>query len=329
MRASPAGFPEGFGRYVEAYGLGPPYDRVAALARRLARGQPTVYDVVRSIQSHLRTEYAYNEHPPRRALPLVAFLLKDRLGYCQHFSGAMALMLRMLGIPTRVAAGFTPGSYNADTHEYRVRDLDAHSWVEVWFDGVGWVPFDPTPSVAPADSQSGVNDASASGGAAGADERQDSPKPDGAEAPAGAGGGESSESGGPALGAWAAVAALIVAALAALAVLGVRARGRRPHGLEAEEAEIAALVRVLARSGEPATGGLTLRRLEARLEHAAAPEATQYARMLRERRYAPSGGPLPDGAARRQLRRALMRGRGLRARVAALAAMPPVSFRRG
>ena len=50
----------------------------------------------------------------------------------------------MSGIPARVAAGFSPGSYNKDTREYRVRDLDAHSWVEVWFTGIGWVPFDPS-----------------------------------------------------------------------------------------------------------------------------------------------------------------------------------------
>ncbi len=66
----------------------------------------------------------------------------------------MALMLRMAGIPARVASGFSPGSYNKDSGEYRVRDLDAHSWVEVYFTGIGWVPFDPTPSAAPAESQS-------------------------------------------------------------------------------------------------------------------------------------------------------------------------------
>ena len=119
--------------------LGPPlpdeYEPVERLARRLARGQPTTYDVVRAVQRHLRSEYTYGERPPRREFPLPAFLFRDRIGYCQQFSGAMALMLRMLGIPARVAAGFTPGSYNADTKEYRVRDLDAHSWVEVWFDG--------------------------------------------------------------------------------------------------------------------------------------------------------------------------------------------------
>ena len=63
----------------------------------------------------------------------------------------MALMLRMSGIPARVVSGFSPGSFNRDTGEYRVRDLDAHSWVEVYFPDIGWVTFDPTPAAAPAD----------------------------------------------------------------------------------------------------------------------------------------------------------------------------------
>ena len=79
----------------------------------------------------------------------------------------MALMLRMLGVPTRVAAGFSPGSYNRDTGEYRIRDLDAHSWVEVYFTGIGWVPFDPTPTAAPAESQSAAAAASAASAGAG------------------------------------------------------------------------------------------------------------------------------------------------------------------
>jgi hypothetical protein len=66
-------------------------------------------------------------------------------GYCQHFAGAMALMLRYLGIPARVAAGFTSGSYDADSHEWTVTDHEAHDWVEVYFPGWGWIPFDPTP----------------------------------------------------------------------------------------------------------------------------------------------------------------------------------------
>ena len=105
---------------------------------------------MKAVENHLQRDYRYSERPPSRDVPLAAFLFEDRVGYCQQFSGAMALLLRMAGIPVRVAAGFSPGSYNRDTGEYRVRDLDAHSWVEVYFEGIGWVPFDPTPTAAPA-----------------------------------------------------------------------------------------------------------------------------------------------------------------------------------
>src|SRR5205814_7918095 len=117
------------------------------------------YDVVRRTETYLQDRFSYNEQPPPRRYPLAAFLLRDRVGYCQQFSGAMALMLRMDGIPARVAAGFSPGIYDSTTKEYRVRDLDAHSWVEVWFHGIGWVPFDPTPTTSPASSQSAGRDA--------------------------------------------------------------------------------------------------------------------------------------------------------------------------
>src|SRR5204863_3849194 len=73
------------------------------------------------------------------------FVTRTKAGYCQHFAGAMALMLRYLGIPARVAAGFTSGSYDSQKHEWRVYDRNAHTWVEVWFKGYGWLPFDPTP----------------------------------------------------------------------------------------------------------------------------------------------------------------------------------------
>ena len=70
-------------------------------------------------------------------------VIDTKTGYCQHFAGAMALMLRLLGIPARVAAGFVPGHYQDDF--WQVTDHDAHTWVEVWFRGYGWLPFDPTP----------------------------------------------------------------------------------------------------------------------------------------------------------------------------------------
>ncbi len=77
---------------------------------------------------------------------LAQFMLSVKAGYCQMFSGSMALVLRLHGIPTRVAVGFTPGVRTSLTGPYQVTDRDAHSWVEVYFPGYGWQPFDPTPT---------------------------------------------------------------------------------------------------------------------------------------------------------------------------------------
>ena len=90
--------------------------------------------------------------PPEGVPPLEHFLFEGKAGYCQHFSGAMALLLRMGGVPARVATGFSPGGFRRRQGEWVVRDRDAHSWVEAWFDGIGWVTFDPTPSATPARS---------------------------------------------------------------------------------------------------------------------------------------------------------------------------------
>jgi transglutaminase-like putative cysteine protease len=93
-------------------------------------------------------DFSYDEQPPARpgVPPLVAFVNDHRRGYCQHFAGAMALMLRYLGIPARVGAGFTTGRYDAEEGVWTVSDTNAHTWVEVWFAGYGWLPFDPTPN---------------------------------------------------------------------------------------------------------------------------------------------------------------------------------------
>jgi transglutaminase-like putative cysteine protease len=304
-----------------------PYGRMLGLARRLARGQDTTYDVVRSVQRHLRSRYIYSERPPKRPLPLVAFLFRDKVGYCQQFSGAMALMLRMLDIPARVAGGFTPGSYDEKAKEYRVRDLDAHSWVEVWFNGLGWVPFDPTPSIAPADSQSSADAASASSSANAGGEVPDQrafPEQGG-----GASGASDGDDGRPPVTGWLLLAALAVVTTGVLAVRRWHPElGRRGRPLS-EEDDLRALRRALRFVGSPVPARLTLRELEARLERDGGPGAARYVRLVRQRRYARGGGDSPDGAARRDLRRALARGRGVRARVAALVALPPLSFRRG
>jgi len=116
-------------------------------ALKVAGGAPTPYGAVLALESWLRQRggFRYEERPlPARDVPpLVHFVADTRAGYCQHFAGAMAVMLRLLGIPARVAVGFTSGTYVDG--RWRVTDHDAHAWVEVWFPGQGWVPFDPTP----------------------------------------------------------------------------------------------------------------------------------------------------------------------------------------
>src|SRR6478752_4732528 len=114
-------------------------------------------------------QFRYSNHPFVVKPALVGFVTTTREGYCQFFAGAMALMLRYLGIPARVAVGFAGGRADADHHTWLVSDRDAHAWVEVWFKGYGWLPFDPTPAVAGSSrrpSLAGTNLTVGAGGAA-------------------------------------------------------------------------------------------------------------------------------------------------------------------
>jgi len=127
-----------------------PYAQAYRLAQRLAKGATTPYAFVERVYRYLQPpRYSYNTDAPRSAYPIETFLFKDKYGYCQHFAGAMALLLRMGGIPARVAVGFTPGTYSSSTGEWVVDDFAAHAWVEVWFPTYGWVAFNPTPSSTP------------------------------------------------------------------------------------------------------------------------------------------------------------------------------------
>jgi transglutaminase-like putative cysteine protease len=117
-------------------------------ARRVVGNATSPYSAAVALESWLRRTggFHYDQRPARtRGIALVEFVTHTKRGYCQHFAGAMALMLRYLGIPARVAAGFTSGTYDQDTGTWTVTDHDAHAWVEVWFKGYGWMPFDPTP----------------------------------------------------------------------------------------------------------------------------------------------------------------------------------------
>ena len=99
------------------------------------------------IQSHLRRDFTYTLETVNKPLadPLSNFLFVSKRGYCEYFASAMAVMLRSLGIPARVATGFQSGYYNQVSGLYVIRASDAHAWVEGWIDGLGWMSFDPTP----------------------------------------------------------------------------------------------------------------------------------------------------------------------------------------
>jgi hypothetical protein len=107
----------------------------------------TPYAKILAIQDYLK-DFTYDTHvkAPTGVNDLLYFLTKSHRGYCEQFAGTMAVMLRELGIPARVAVGFTPGAYNSSTHSYQVTTTNAHSWVEVEFPGYGWLAFEPTPT---------------------------------------------------------------------------------------------------------------------------------------------------------------------------------------
>jgi protein-glutamine gamma-glutamyltransferase len=289
-----------------------PYRRSWDLAQRLRRQADTQEDLVQAVLSYLRRDFSYSETPPRAAYNLEGFLFDAKSGYCQQFSGAMALLLRMAGVPARVVTGFTSGSLDTKTREYVVRDLDAHSWVEVWYRGIGWVTFDPTPADAPPRSQpdeaTGPTGAGASVG------------------PPGLGGDVPSDPGRRGLAAeegtsW---VLIVLATLAAVALVAGGAllwvRRRRRAGTPASAVAVAELERALRRSGRPPGPGTTLRALEERF--ARSPAAVGYVRAVRDLRYGGRPGA-PTPAQRRGLRAELARGMGFAGRLRAWWALPP------
>jgi transglutaminase-like putative cysteine protease len=304
--------------------LASPYAGTYRLARQLAAGEPTTYDTVKAVEAYLQKGFEYSEKPPLRRYPLPAFLFGDKVGYCQQFSGAMALMLRMNGIPARVAGGFAPGSLDHISKEYRVRDLDAHSWVEVWFTGIGWVPFDPTPSLAPASSQSdSVNAASAARGTGADHGSTDLKKKLGPDAQSAAGAGAGDSGSGSKL--WLLGLAVVLLAPLTLIVLWLMAVLRhRPHFHGAAQGAVDELRAALRRLGYEYPARTTLAELERRLRITAGPRAARYVGLLRDQRYArPGSAEAPSARDRRELRRALTAGGGPLARLRGLLALPP------
>ena len=292
------------------------YARLHALARRLAARSTSPYAFVRAVQAHLSRGFTYSETPPEASLPLDAFVFRDRIGYCQQFSGAMALLLRMGGVPARVAAGFSPGTLDEERREYVVRDFDAHSWVEAYFPGYGWIPFDPTPAVAPARAQlpaldeasESAGDETGAGGISRGSERAQDPSP--------LGGGEA-EQAGPSVWRYAGIGFLVVLLVVAAVYAVLARRWRAGYGPEAASAELA---RALRRTGRALRPGATLTQIEQTLRWS--PEAARYVETVRSARFGYGSGA-PSREQRRALRRELASGLGVRGRLRALWALPP------
>lgn len=122
--------------------------RIPELARKITATANNPYDKALAMESYLRTNFGYTlnltGNPGND--PLAHFLFETKAGHCEYFASAMAVMLRTVGIPSREVNGFLPGEYNDVGGDYIVRASDAHSWVEAYFPGSGWVTFDPTPA---------------------------------------------------------------------------------------------------------------------------------------------------------------------------------------
>jgi protein-glutamine gamma-glutamyltransferase len=122
--------------------------RIPRLAAQITSSASNSYDKAVAVERYLKTHYGYTLQLPRSEVadPLANFLFERKQGHCEYFASSMAVMLRTLRIPARVVNGFRSDEFNDLTGNYVVRAKNAHSWVEAFFPGYGWVTFDPTPS---------------------------------------------------------------------------------------------------------------------------------------------------------------------------------------
>ncbi|MGH3763980.1 MAG: transglutaminase TgpA family protein [Pseudonocardiaceae bacterium] len=132
-------------RYLETGGVD---QRVVQLAAHLTAGTRTAFDATVALnrwftQPSNGFRYDLRTAPGNSGDALVDFLFTGHRGYCEQFASAMAIMLRTLRVPARVAVGFTSGTVTGGSR--LITTDDAHAWVEAWFPGAGWLPFDPTP----------------------------------------------------------------------------------------------------------------------------------------------------------------------------------------
>src|SRR6476646_6228016 len=123
-------------------------DRIAELAYSVTRGAVSLYEKATAVLQHLLSNYAYSLEvgTTSSGQPIDEFLFTRKTGYCEHYATAMVLMLRTIGIPSRLVTGFLATEWNEFGNYYTVRQRDAHAWVEMYYPQSGWITMDPTPS---------------------------------------------------------------------------------------------------------------------------------------------------------------------------------------
>jgi transglutaminase-like putative cysteine protease len=263
LRAAGTEYPDWIGPYRQlpgAYRSPATQRQIHDLAVQVTAGATNPYDHAAAIESYLRSNYLYTLHPdPAPAGTDIEsyFLFTGRRGYCVYFATAMADMLRSLGVPVRLVTGYGPGTYDDRLHRFVVQESDVHTWPEVYFPTLGWIPFEPTPD--------GVYFPVQRGGAAGVsclgDSCTDTGSAAGATAPASGArthpdrGQAEPAAGGriglPPPGSWMPVAAATLALLLLLAVAA--SRYLRPRTVAGVWRRVALLVRLAglgARAGE-------------------------------------------------------------------------------
>jgi transglutaminase-like putative cysteine protease len=149
--APPVNIPEQVQQFMGLPDSVPP--RVGELAARITADATNDFDRIKAIENWLDQNYRYSIDspvPPSDQDAVDHFLFETDVGFCEQFASATAVMLRTLGIPARVVAGYTPGNHNPFTGYYEVHNSDAHTWVEAWFPQYGWYEFDPTFGIPPA-----------------------------------------------------------------------------------------------------------------------------------------------------------------------------------
>lgn len=308
-------------------------DVVRTTAAEVTAGAGSDYDRALALQDHLRGNFVYDEQAPvaedydGNGLDVLAEFLQRRAGYCVHFSSAMAVMARELGIPARIAVGYAPGS-PVDTEEesgrtvYEVTSNDLHAWPELYFRGVGWVSFEPTPAVGTGTSFADPQSPQQGDAAQPAPSDQDPERPDVSERE-----GEQDEAGTrPSEAAPMAPRAVAVVAAAALfaaaspALWRAARRRRRLHGPRAsawwlELEDTATDLGLQAVGGTPRATAAQLRTRSAELDGGALAAVVE---AVEAERFARPGTPVPDERARaRTLVRELERSVSTSRRVAA------------